>query len=286
MRFSQRIGVTPVKVDLQIESMDNDLRTGLWNVFKILYIDSSPPSYNDQLNQSELHRLFSLLWLDHFKLPLDSLPIWYREASKHVREGFLKNWSWYEVYDFLEFVVKKDKTLSRSESLTNACNRMLERELSAYRFVNQELVQITDKVEIKEVEEAINTAHPKGLQGVNVHLSTALQMLADKRNPDYRNSIKESISAVESIAQVMSGDPKATLGNALKLIEEKIGIHKALKSGLSSIYGYTSDAEGIRHAMLEEREIHFEDAKYMLVSCSAFINYLIVKSDRAGIPLN
>lgn len=181
MRFSQRIGVTPVKVNLQIDSMDSDLRTGLWNVFKILYIDSSSPSYNDQLNFSDLHRLFSLLWLEHFKLPLDSLPVWYHEASKHVREGFLKNWAWYEVYDFLEFVVKKDTTQSRRESLTNSCNRILEQELSAYRFVNQELVQITDKVEIKEVEEAINNAHPRGLQGVNVHLSTALQMLADKK---------------------------------------------------------------------------------------------------------
>jgi len=50
-----------------------------------------------------------------------------------------------------------------------------------------------------------------------------------------------------------------------------------------AIYGYTSDEGGIRHAMLEEKIIDFEDAKFMLVSCSAFINYLIMKSTKSGI---
>ena len=49
------------------------------------------------------------------------------------------------------------------------------------------------------------------------------------------------------------------------------------------IYGYTSDEDGIRHSMLELPKINFEDAKYMLVSCSAFINYLKSKASKAGI---
>lgn len=68
-------------------------------------------------------------------------------------------------------------------------------------------------------------------------------------------------------------------------MENKINIHKALKSGFTAIYGYTSDENGIRHAILDEPNVDFEDAKYMLVSCSAFINYLIVKSKKSGIKL-
>jgi hypothetical protein len=37
--------------------------------------------------------------------------------------------------------------------------------------------------------------------------------------------------------------------------------------------------------MSDVKEICFEDAKYMLVACSAFVNYLIVKADKAGIVL-
>ena len=69
----------------------------------------------------------------------------------------------------------------------------------------------------------------------------------------------------------------------MKLIEDSIGLHPALKRGFLAIYGYTSDEGGIRHAMLEETNIAFEDAKYMLVSCSTFINYLIVKASKVGV---
>jgi len=116
-------------------------------------------------------------------------------------------------------------------------------------------------------------------------LKRALDLFADRESPDYRNSIKESILAVEAICQLITDNPKATLGDALKEIAKKtkVDLHGALKDAFGSLYGYTSDAEGIRHALLDEPNLCFEDAKFMLVSCSAFINYLIAKSSKAGI---
>lgn len=55
-------------------------------------------------------------------------------------------------------------------------------------------------------------------------------------------------------------------------------LQPAFKSALNILYGYTSDADGIRHALLEESTVKFEDAKFMLATCSAFVNYLIDKS--------
>ena len=62
-------------------------------------------------------------------------------------------------------------------------------------------------------------------------------------------------------------------------------MHPALNKAFSTLYGYTSNAKGIRHALLEESTLDFEDAKFMLVACSAFINYLKVKASKAGIEL-
>jgi hypothetical protein len=90
-------------------------------------------------------------------------------------------------------------------------------------------------------------------------------------------SIKESISAVESAAKSVTGLKKATLDEALKELREKAGLHPALEKAFRSLYGYTSEADGIRHALMEEANVRFEDAKFMLVSCSAFVNYLISK---------
>jgi hypothetical protein len=158
----------------------------------------------------------------------------------------------------------------------------LERELSAYRFVGNQITQITSETEISAIEEALTES--QRLRPVNEHLVTALNFLADRATPDYRNSIKESISAVESLCNLITGG-KDSLGEALNKLEKSVPIHPALKKGFSAIYGYTSDAGGIRHALLDEPSLNFDDAKFMLVSCSGFINYLLAKAATAGITL-
>ncbi|MFA6091302.1 MAG: hypothetical protein WC774_06035, partial [Candidatus Gracilibacteria bacterium] len=123
------------------------------------------------------------------------------------------------------------------------------------------------------IEKTLEILSP--FSGAREHIKTALKMLSDRENPDYRNSIKESISAVEAIVNLINGTDSDTLGKALQ--KEKFALHGSLKDAFVEMYGYTSDAEGIRHFMLEESSIEFVDAKYMLVSCSAFVNYLMQK---------
>ncbi len=140
---------------------------------------------------------------------------------------------------------------------------------------------ITSTQEIAEVEEALSVS-----MQFTQHLDRALELLADKISPDYRNSMKESISAVEALCKLIVGSPKATLEEALRQIETKLGsVHPALKEAFRKIYAYSGDAQGIRHAWLGESNLDVEDAKFMLIACSAFINYLVVKADKAGIQL-
>ena len=71
-----------------------------------------------------------------------------------------------------------------------------------------------------------------------------------------------------------------TIENMLKKLEKNgIIIHSGLKSAFNILYGYTSDANGIRHAGdIGGKSSTFEEAKFMLVSCCAFVNYLIAVS--------
>jgi len=87
-------------------------------------------------------------------------------------------------------------------------------------------------------------AVPDSLKPVREHLKQSLTLLADKTNPDYRNSIKESISSVESLSKIIAKLPKATLSPALAAIEKKITLHPSLKEAFQKRYGYTSDAQG------------------------------------------
>ncbi len=46
---------------------------------------------------------------------------------------------------------------------------------------------------------------------------------------------------------------------------------------MSNLYGYTSDKEGVRHALIANDGTDLLDAKFMLVACAAFINFVIGK---------
>jgi AbiJ N-terminal domain 4 len=280
MLFSERKGFTNLQKIIQIDSMDTDLLYGLWSGVQLCIFDNHYTRRNFKTTRgSNLDRLYVNLWHNFFKLPVDNLPEFHNSAVGAIRKKYMK-YKWYEVYDFIEFIYK-NSPLEFQDEFRKFCNSVLERENSAYRFVDQEVVEISSPVEIESIEEAIVISSKFG--GVQEHLKTALVHLSNRESPDYRNSIKESISAVEAISIIVSENPKATLGSALKIIEEAGNIHPALKKSLSALYGYTSDGDGIRHAMLDESDLSYTDAKFMLVSCTCFINYFIGKMSDLGL---
>jgi len=268
--FSQRQGLKPVKQIIQIDNIDDDLRTDLWNVFTVVYWEEETYSY--RYIDSKLLPLLREIWRFYFKKPLSDLGNWSKD--RYFIKNYFFNCHWYEVYDLIEFIAKYGD--NQSENFMRECNHFLEKNVSGYRFVDGKITQITSLIEIDSIEQAIQDSNV--FNGASIHLRTALNLLSDRKNPDYRNSIKESISAVEAVCCVLANDTNATLGKALKIIEPKIKLHSSLKSAFEKLYGYTSDADGIRHALLDEPNINFEDAKFMLVSCSAFVSYLTAKS--------
>jgi len=278
--FSERKGLKKVRTEIQIDSMDDALRNRLWNILDFHYWSRGQGTYRDEI-APVMQSFFNKLWHYFFKIPVDTLTLSWSKDYGTIRQYFF-NCQWHEVYDFIEFTANNYPNVAINENFIRICNENLESELSAYRFVGGVITQITSETEISEIDEALKTP----LKAVTIHLENALKLFSDRKSPDYRNSIKESISAVEAICRLIANDSKATLGQALDLIEGKIGLHGALKKAFSSLYGYTSSAEGIRHALLDEKTtLSFEDAKFMLVSCSAFINYLIPKAEKAKIKL-
>jgi hypothetical protein len=269
MKFSERIGA--VRRALQKESIDDALKNSLWNVMYQRFWAVYARRSNQEASHVVEGRLLLSLWTEHFNQPADEALTRFSHVLNQVKEGYVAA-DWWGVYDFVEFVVNYPRPRDDNAALIAECNAALEKHVSAYRFVGMTLAPITSDEEITAVEQAMS--HGDQFRPVVAHLETAIARLADRSSPDYRNSIKESVSAVEAVCQIITGDAKATLGQALK----KIGIHPALEKGFSAIYGYTSDADGIRHALSEEATVDADDAKFFMVSCSAFVNYLISKS--------
>ncbi len=280
MKFSERNGIIEAKSIIQVDYIDDDLKNGLWNAIQLYFWDKVG---NRNISLSRYDMFFKDLWHNFFKLPLDTMDDQYSKTKYEIREWFFQ-WTWFEIYDFIEFISNAESP-SQTDQFVDFCNLVLEREFSGYRFINGIIAPITSKSEVEEIDSAIKISENNTLIGVKTHLENSLRMLSDKVAPDYRNSIKESISAVESISKKLSTGSKHSLGSALDKIKGKINLHPALEKGFKQIYGYTSDSDGIRHALMEESTCDFEDAKYMLVACSAFVNYLIVKADKAGLEM-
>ena len=265
--FSQRKGIVPLADVIQVNGMNDALRNSLWNTLDVTLWSSDRFLHNNYALPG-IDSFSAALWFHYFKKPIDSRPRASSDKLKEIRAYFF-SCAWNEVYDFIEFVVGTDEGSMRR--LPALLNRILERESSGYRVVSGHVVDINSEQEVQMLELAIRDTR---FAGVAAHLKRALELLSDREHPDYRNSIKESISAIESMARIVAGNPKATLAEALKALEKKGNLHTALKDGFLKLYGYTSDEQGIRHAMLNEPNIMAADAKFFLLSCTSFANYL------------
>jgi hypothetical protein len=186
---------------------------------------------------------------------------------------------WYRVYDIIEFLSPHSAASGMGkEQFVADCNDVLQREQSAYRVICDSVVPITHSVEIQEVEMALNSS----VEAVRHQIDSALKKLSIKPVPDTRNSIKESIGAVETAARLAADDEKATLGKVLGVLQKQLDLHKSQVDGFKALYGYTSDDEsGIRHGMMDKDDLTPDDARYMLVICSAFSNYLLQLAERS-----
>ena len=182
---------------------------------------------------------------------------------------------WFRIYDFIEKYLKI-KEQEAAKEITIEFNKILEEEVAPYRILDEIVVPIINEGELASIEQAIHTEY----DSVSMHLKKALELFSDRQNPDYENSVKESISAVEAMCNIIvkNDGANATLGNSIKKLKEcGVVIHPAMENAFKQLYGYASDSGGIRHGAIEFVNVPSEDAKFMLITCSAFINYLMEK---------
>ena len=135
--FAERYGHQPPK-SVQETDMDDDLRTGLWNIFC---------DYFENVLQNEIGGDFVDIWCEFSKLPSDEYyqtAVEYLELylemdggsvrhfhTNHIKEIFFKG-EWFDVYRFLEFMLST-KPKSHSKFIAE-CNKVLEKENSAYEI--------------------------------------------------------------------------------------------------------------------------------------------------------
>ena len=278
---------------LQQDDVTDKLKTKLYNFFieqldYFLDIKDWRIDIDDDLYSKDIFNIFSIniqKWREDKQKYITHCNNW--EDPSYFIPDYLTEFKnsklnertkWYIVYDDIEKIcclLFKEECSYFYPKKFEEINSILKEENSAYLLSDYGfIIPITNKEELETVNEATTSPYAP----VNEHIQKAISLF--KKEPaDYANSIKESISAVEALCQIIIDDEKATLGKAIKKLKEKgVMIPPALEEAFNKLYGYTSNEGGIRHALSEgDTQPTFDDAKYMLVSCSAFVNYLISK---------
>ena len=284
--FSDRNKINPVNTTIQIKDFDKRTRVQLQNMLSNMYekVYQGDLSY---LNEN-IQLFFRYVLGEIYSERIDVRTKYDDDVFWKMVNGTILNDGYDDVLTLIEGIVQYWDKYIQNERLYNpynyrvfgeksvfaVANGIFEQEYIGYRFIDGIITPITDDLEIDTIDEALRNRY----KPVNNHISKANSLLADRDNPDYENSIKESISAVEALCQIIAGvdGREATLGNTLKKMEDNgVIIHKGLQSAFQKLYGYTSNANGVRHAGdIGGPSSTFEEAKFMLVACCAFINYL------------
>ena len=253
--------------------MDEPLRNALWNVLHDWYFKRGS---NPKVAQA--------VWSDFLIEMVDLFDV---DAARIAARERMAEFVWSHSYDLVEFVA----TISYSDvsqsvpgdlmynthaaTFLEEINRVLATHMAGWHLLAGKIIPITSQTEIETVDDALAGTAPIST-GASHHLRAAVAALSDRAVPDYANAIRESFLAVEGVAKAIAGLPNADLEGALKAIGHRSSaLDGGLVKGWRSMYGRLSNTDGVRHAGTLAPVFSAADARYMLVTASAFINLLL-----------
>jgi len=270
MKFSERMGLVKISAFLQRKGISERLTNELWNIIYRSLIPHDIDAYKrktiiEDLLKNIQTNLVVRKYLDNSG---------YSDLSK-LKKVFITS-RWYDKYDILELIAGalKDNLSSNSKSyplFISSCNQLLEQEHSAYRFVDGAIVPITNDTETETIEGAVQ-GH--AFENAMKYIEDALAKISDKQKPDYPACIDLSLLAILAILKQLTGED--TLDKAIpKLDQATIKIPDYIKSSLNVINSAVTFSKNSKHL-----DICFEDAKFVLVNASSFINYIVAKQSK------
>jgi hypothetical protein len=279
LTFEQAEGKEPLPSQLRLKEISQELRARLWAVIYTLLDDATEHSSmgGDPYFGQPWESIFRYMHIYRDHAMADEFRNDARKLTLRVKQIFEKG-DYVAIFGWLQFVLRLSTC---PYQLADGIETALWRGRAAYRMINKNtIVPLGSDAELDTLKRAFADLAVTEFHGARDHLRKAAEELTTGRCSD---SIRESIHAVESVARTLA--PDGTLSKALANLEQSAKIHGGMKAAFNSLYGYTSDEQGIRHAHLNEPSASPDeaDALFMIGACAAFVSYLINKSRSAGL---
>ena len=229
------------------------------------------------------------------------------ESSRNARlsaEQLLRTLKWQTIFDFCErlqsrLAVSIDDwnghvEIDRGEAqlyIGDELQRIFLEENLAFSF-DQEQGEILRRGRghtAQQIAKAEPTFGDPRLNGAREHFRKATQYFNNRARPDYENTVKEAVCAVEAAARNLFPHVKAkTLGDVIKQIQGSGDgqLPKPLADSITGLYGYRNAGDGVSHGGADGGKATPAIAEYaMAVAASQIILlYEIASLQKADVP--
>lgn len=274
LSFEQREGTAPLPDQLALKTLSQEARAYLWSVVYdsmkpyIRHRNMGGPPFLEDPWQGVMRAKH--LFRDHKMRDefVNNAGALIEEMKRPFDQG-----TYAEVLGLVEWLLRNAPNLHLSAQIDAA----LRASRCAYRVFDGDTIGPAASAEEGEaLAKALKDASAGKFDGARTHLKNAAGYASAGK---WNDSVRESMHAVESVARVLAPGA-STLDPALKELKKTGKVHEALQQGFGKLYGFTSDEDGIRHALLDDAKspVDEADALYMLGACASFVSYLISKT--------
>ncbi len=281
LSFSQRVGEVTLPDAMKLGNVSRQFRAALWRVvYKRIKAETNTfwgDTYDDDSSISAYIALYQEKIREVYYDEVKRRP----SAQLRLMKQTITESSYHDVLTLIEFFLRLS-VATKDNKFRQILLRLFELTPIAYFVDNRNIAPTTcprqDQISGETVAAAMMDIRKGGLSGPEKHLTKAAEFINEGR---YSDSIVQSAHSIESVARNIAPDDCKTLGPALKSLERN-GIlnHPSLREAFSKLYGYTSDKQGLRHAILKEggRPPDVDEAVFFYGACACFTAYLTKKS--------
>ena len=281
LTFSQREGKASLPEPMRLEHIPQRFRQLAWRVIDGEISDSSDWDYRDGryfLKEPNIGSILCSYEFDVLGKLHDEIDGYEPGASAESFRDLIGGEDYHDVLTCIEFILRDERC---SESLRRGLVGAFDEAPIAY-FVGEKnslptIMPRFSRESGEATQQAIETLRQNVMEGATTHLRQAAEHINARQ---YGDSIADSIHAVESVARKIDPRASKTLGPALDSLEgARLLNHPVLKEAFKKLYGYTSDEEGIRHALLDKDspDVGLDEAVFMFGACASFAAYLVNK---------